>query len=155
MDNPWSACNTPIEHIRAAATEGSHKKHEPTKKTVEFHRENFQELIHERLGRRLPRQMNSKCCSGSLQKRFWPSLARPETLSKRFWQSRAPPESGLGAARARFWRPKHRAKSGPGAILVTLTVKERFGDDFLSIFDYFRSLSVAFRTIFGRPWSGS
>ena len=47
------------------------------------------------------------------------------------------PKSALGAARARFGRPKRRAKSRPGAILVTLAVKERFGDDFRSICDRF------------------
>ena len=50
------------------------------------------------------------------------------------------PKSALGAARARFGRPKRRAKSRPGAILVTLAVKERFGDDFRSICDRFSGI---------------
>ena len=36
-----------------------------------------------------------------------------------------------------FGRPKHRAKSRPGTILVTLAVKERVGHDFRSIFWHF------------------
>ena len=59
------------------------------------------------------------------------------------------PKSAFGVARTRFWRPKYRAKSRPGAILAALIVRERFGDDFGTIFERFSidflSFSVDFR----------
>ena len=45
------------------------------------------------------------------------------------------PKSVFGAAQTRFWRPRYRAKSYPGALLAALIVRERFGDDFVTIFE--------------------
>ena len=68
---------------------------------------------------------------------FLTALGAPRIVFQALLAAPGPSKSALGAARARFGRPKHRAKSRPGAILVTLAVKERFGDDFRSICDRF------------------
>ena len=59
------------------------------------------------------------------------------------------PKTALGAARAHFWHPKHRAKSRPGAILVTLNVPERFGNNFQTVFDRFSIIVVRFSNVCG------
>ena len=68
---------------------------------------------------------------------FLTALGAPRIVFQALLAALGPSKSALGAARARFRRPKHRAKSCPGAILVTLTVQERFGNDFRKIFDRF------------------
>ena len=62
------------------------------------------------------------------------------------------PKSALGAPWASFWRPKHRTKSRPRVIVAALIVRERFGDDFRTIFDDVQSIFGRFGD---RPWFGS
>ena len=71
---------------------------------------------------------------------FWTVLGTPSNALRALLAALGHPTSALGAARVRFGRPKYRHKSRPGAILVTLAVQERFGDDFRPIFDRFSSI---------------
>ena len=83
---------------------------------------------------------------GSSAGTFLNVLGAPRGVSQALLGDPGRPKSALGAARARFWRTKHRTKSRPGAILATLILRERFGDDFQTISDQF---SIIFRGFSG------
>ena len=119
------------------------------KKTLKFRRKNLRKSIYKRLGRRSPRQMGSKCVSGAFHpSAFLNIVGAPGNVSQALLAGPGRPKSALGAPWARFWRPKHRTKSRPRVIVAALIVRERFGDDFRTIFDDVRS-------IFGRFWGPS
>ena len=71
----WRASTTPSEKAIETLSENDRQNdqkstRERSKTTLEFRHGNLQKLIRERLGRRSPRQMGSKCCPGALQLRF-------------------------------------------------------------------------------------
>ena len=77
---------------------------------------------------------------GSSPGAFLNIFGAPGSVSQALLAGPGRPKSALGAAMARFWHPKHRTKSRPGAILATLIVRERLGDDFRTIFDRFSTI---------------
>ena len=85
---------------------------------------------------------------GSSPGAFLNIFGAPGSVSQALLAGPGRPKSALGAPWARFWRPKHRTKSRPRVIVAALIVRERFGDDFRTIFDDVRS-------IFGRFWGPS
>ena len=85
---------------------------------------------------------------GSSPGAFLNIFGAPGSVSQALLAGPGRPKSALGAPWARSWRPKHRAKSRPRVIVAALIVRDRFGDDFRTIFDDVRS-------IFGRFWGPS
>ena len=72
---------------------------------------------------------------GSSPGAFLNIFGAPGNVSQALLAGPGRPQSALRAPWARFWRPKHRTKSRPRVIVAALIVRERFGDDFRTIFD--------------------
>ena len=89
---------------------------------------------------------------GSSPGAFLNIFGAPGSISQALLAGPGRPKSALGAPWARFWRPKHRTKSRPRVIVAALIVRERFGDDFRTIFDDVQSIFGRFGD---RPWFGS
>ena len=147
----------------------------PSEKAIETlsenDRKNDQKSTHERFKKNL--EISSQKPSKIALRASWAALAKTNGLQVRLGSSPgaflnifgAPgsvsqallagpgrPKNALGAPWARFWRPKHRTKSRPRVIVAALIVRERFGDDFRTIFDDVQSIFGRFGD---RPWFGS
>ena len=88
---------------------------------------------------------------GSSPGAFLNVFSAPGNVSQALLAGPGRPKSALEAPWARFWCPKHRTKSRPRVIVAALIVRERFGDDFQTIFDDVQSIFGRFgdRPLFG------